>query len=189
MRIALNMHSGERYGSGFTILEVLIVIALVTILMAIGIPSFQYVTTANRISAEVNGLIGDMQYARAEAIKEGQTVVVCVFNGNSGTPGCATGNSWQNGWVVCSDPAADGACDAGQPVYRVQNPFTSTDTFVASSNTSTVTFNREGFAVGLPGIITIALHNVTSVPAYTRCLALSAVGILQVQTVGVGNCT
>jgi hypothetical protein len=60
---------------------------------------------------------------------------------------------------------------------------------VASSNTSTVTFNREGFAVGLPGIITIALHNVTSVPAYTRCLALSAVGILQVQTVGVGNCT
>jgi type IV fimbrial biogenesis protein FimT len=189
MEIGLKMHPSERYGSGFTVLEVMIVIALITILMAVGIPSFQYVTTANRIAAEVNGLIGDMQYARAEAIKEGQTVVVCVFNGNAATPGCANNNSWQNGWIVCSDPAADGACDAGQPVYRVQNVFTSTDTFQASSNTSTVTFNREGFAIGLPGIITIALHNVTNVTAYTRCVSLSAVGTLSVQTAGVGNCT
>ena len=52
MRIALQMHPGVRYGSGFTVLEVMIVIALVTILMAIGIPSFQYVTTANRVAAE-----------------------------------------------------------------------------------------------------------------------------------------
>jgi len=43
--------------------------------------------------------------------------------------------------------------------------------------------------VGLPGIVTIALHNVTSVSAYTRCLALSAVGTLQVQQAGVGSCT
>jgi hypothetical protein len=74
-------------------------------------------------------------------------------------------------------------------VLRVQNAFTSTDTFQASGNTSAVTFNREGFAVGLPGIVTIALHNVTSVTAYTRCLALSAVGTLQVQQAGVGSCT
>jgi type IV fimbrial biogenesis protein FimT len=180
------MHPGGRYSSGFTMLEVVIVITIVTILMMVGIPSFQYVTTANRISAEVNGLLGDMQFARAEAIKEGQTVVVCAST--TGTT-CSTGNSWQNGWMVCSDPGADGACDAGQPVLRVQNAFTSTDTFQASGNTSAVTFNREGFAVGLPGIVTIALHNVTSVTAYTRCLALSAVGTLQVQQAGVGSCT
>jgi type IV fimbrial biogenesis protein FimT len=189
MRTALNMHPGGRYNSGFTMLEVVIVIAIVTILLMVGVPSFQYVTTANRISGEVNGLIGDMQFARAEAIKEGQTVVVCVSNGNAATPGCGTGNSWQNGWVVCSDPAGDGTCDAGQPVFRVQNAFTSTDTFQASGGTSTVTFNREGFAVGLPGIVTIALHNVTNVTSYTRCLAISAVGTLAVQTAGVGSCT
>jgi type IV fimbrial biogenesis protein FimT len=186
MRTALNMHPVARHSSGFTLLETLIVISLVAILMAVGIPSFQYVTTANRIAAEVNGLIGDMQYARAEAIKEGQTVVVCVST--NGTT-CGTGNSWQNGWMVCSDPAGDGACDSGQPVFRVQSAFTSTDTFQASGGTSAITFNREGFAVGLPGIVTIALHNVTSVAAYTRCVALSAVGTLQVQQTGVGNCT
>jgi type IV fimbrial biogenesis protein FimT len=186
MGIALKIHPSGRYSSGFTMLELVIVIGIFTILMVVGVPSFKYVTTANRISAEVNGLIGDLQYARAEAIKEGQTVVACVSaNGTT----CSISNSWQNGWIVCSDPLNDGACDAGQPVYRIQNAFTSTDTFVASGNTSTITFNREGFAVGLPGIVTIALHNAAGVSTYTRCLALSAVGTLAVQTVGVGNCT
>ena len=34
--------------------------------------------TSSRISGEINGLLGDMQYARSEAIKQGQNVVVCV---------------------------------------------------------------------------------------------------------------
>jgi type IV fimbrial biogenesis protein FimT len=186
MVIALHMPPSERYSSGFTVLELVIVIGIFTLLMVIGVPSFKYVTTANRISAEVNGLIGDMQFARAEAIKEGQTVVACVSS--NGTT-CSNADSWQNGWIVCSDPLDDGACDAGQPVFRVQTPFTSTDTFVASGNIAVVSFNREGFAIGLPGIVTIALHNATNVATYTRCLAISAVGSLQVQQAGMGNCT
>ena len=186
MGIALKLHPSERYSSGFTMLELVVVISIVAILMVIGVPSFRYVTTANRVAAEVNGLIGDLQYARAEAIKEGQTVVACVSaNGTT----CSNSNAWQNGWIVCSDPLNDGACDAGQPIFRVQNPFTSTDTFTASGNTGAVTFNREGFAIGLPGIVTIALHNASNVTSYTRCLAISAVGTLAVQTAGVGNCT
>jgi type IV fimbrial biogenesis protein FimT len=185
MEIALKVHASERRSSGFTMLELVIVIAIVGILIALAIPSFKYVTTANRIAAEVNGLLGDMQFARAEAIKEGQTVVVCVSN--NGTS-CSS-SPWNNGWIVCSDPANDGACDGGAPVYRVQKPFVSTDTFVASGNTDVLTFNRDGFAVGLAGAVTIALHNApATVTAYTRCLQVSAVGTLVVEASGTGAC-
>jgi type IV fimbrial biogenesis protein FimT len=185
MEIALKDHPGERRSSGFTMLELVLVMAIVGILIALGVPSFKYVTTANRIASEVNGLLGDMQFARAEAIKEGQTVVVCVSsNGTS-----CTNSPWNNGWIVCSDPANDGSCDGGEPIYRVQKPFTSTDTFVASGNTDVLTFNRDGFAVGLAGAVTIALHNApVAVTAYTRCLAVSAVGTLLVESSGTGAC-
>ena len=185
MVIALQVHPHRRYSSGFTLLEFITVMAIVAILMAIGVPSFKYATTANRIAAEVNGLVGDLQYARAEAVKEGQTVIACAsVNGTS----CSNANTWQTGWIVCSDPANDGACDFTP--LRVQTAFTSTDTLIASSNTSVLTFNREGFAVALPGIVTMTLHNAgTEITSYTRCVALSAVGILNVQSAGQGNCT
>lgn len=185
MEIALQDHPREQHSSGFTMLELIIVIAIVGVLIALGVPSFKYVTTANRIASEVNGLLGDMQFARAEAIKEGQTVVVCVSS--NGTT-CAN-SPWNNGWIVCSDPANDGSCDGGQPIYRVQKPFTSTDTFIAGGNTDALTFNRDGFAVGLAGAVTITLHNApVVVPAYTRCLAVSAVGTLTVESSGTGAC-
>ncbi|MFI4866242.1 MAG: GspH/FimT family pseudopilin [Steroidobacterales bacterium] len=189
MGIAPKFSAVGQCSSGFTMIELVTVIAIVGILMAIGVPSFKYVTTANRISAEVNGLLGDMQFARAEAIKEGHTVVVCV---STNLTTCNGTNTWQSGWIICSDANNDGTCDAGDPILRVQKPFAvsnSTDTFVASGGTSALLFNREGFAVGLAGAVTIALHSApTVVTAYTRCLQISAVGTLNVLQVG-GACT
>ena len=191
---ATKFNPGRQSSSGFTMIELVVVIAIVGILMAIGVPSFRYVTTANRISAEVNGLLGDLQFARAEAIKEGWPVVVCVSaNSTAANPTCSNANTWQSGWIICSDKNNSGSCDANDPVYRIQKAFTatsSTDTFVASGNTSALIFNREGFATGLPGTVTITLHSApTVVTAFTRCLQISAVGTLNVELVGQGNCT
>ncbi|HEY4973386.1 MAG TPA: GspH/FimT family protein, partial [Steroidobacteraceae bacterium] len=107
------------------------------------------------------------------------------------TPTCSNTNTWQSGWIICSDKNNSGTCDAGDPVYRIQKSFVatnSTDTFVASGNTSALVFNREGFAVGLAGTVTIALHSAPAVAAYTRCLSVTAVGSLNVVPLG-GACT
>ena len=58
--------------NGFTITELLVVMAIVAILLGIGVPSYRYITNSYRLSAEINSLSGDLQYARAEAVKEGQ---------------------------------------------------------------------------------------------------------------------
>jgi hypothetical protein len=51
-----------------------------------------------------------------------------------------------------------------------------------------VTFNREGFALGIPNNITVTLHAVVPTANSTRCLQITIVGQLTTQTTGQGAC-
>jgi type IV fimbrial biogenesis protein FimT len=171
----------RRRAHGFTLVEVVVTMAIVAILLSIAVPSFRYVTNSNRIAGEQNGLVGDLQFARAEAIKEGRTVTVCVStDGNT----CANTSTWQSGWIVFSDPTNVGVHDAGETVFRFQKTFSSTDTYLASNNVSTITFNRDGYAVGIPNGTLITLHDSTDTSAWTRCLSLNLSGEITTELVG-----
>jgi type IV fimbrial biogenesis protein FimT len=167
----------RRASRGFNLIETLTVMSIAAILLAIAVPSYQYVSSANRIASEGNGLLGDLQYARGEAIKEGQTVSVCVSN-NATT--CTGGSSWQNGWIVFSDVNGNGAVDAGDTVLRVQATFSGSDSFAANNNVTLVTFNREGFAAVTNGTM-VTLRTVPEVTSYTRCLSIGLVGLTAIQ--------
>lgn len=153
-------------------------VAVGAILLTVGIPSFRYITNSNRIAAEINGLLGDLQFARSEAIKEGVSVSVCVSSNGTACAGAGT-NTWQSGWIVISS--------ANNTVLRVQAPFTSTDTFVANNALGTITFNREGYANGIANNTLIALHDITNNQNWTRCLAINLSGLIASQTYG-GQC-
>jgi type IV fimbrial biogenesis protein FimT len=133
------------------------------------------------MAAEINGLLGDLQYTRAEAIKEGQTVTACVSADNAT---CAGSAAWNSGWIVFSDPNANGQVDAGEAVLRVQKTFVGTDSFLASNGVTAITFNREGFATGIPNGTLISLHDVTAATSRTRCLAITLVGLMTSQLYG-----
>ncbi len=162
--------------AGFTMVEMLMTMAIAIILLTIGVPSFRYVTNSNRIAGELNGLLGDLQFARAEAIKEGSNVTVCVSsNGTS----CSNSTAWQNGWIVYTNST--------NTVWRVQSPFTSSDTFAASNNVSAVTFNRDGYAVGIANGTLITLHDSTDTSAWTRCLSIGLSGAMTSEQAGTTN--
>jgi type IV fimbrial biogenesis protein FimT len=181
--------SHRKASAGFTLIEILTVITIVAILFALGVPSYQYVTNSNRISGEVNGLLGDMQYARSEAIKEGQTVTVCSSaNSTTAAPTCSGTAAWQSGWIVFADANGNATVDAGETILRVQRAFPVGDTFNATPATNSVTFNREGFAMNLPPAVTIALHAVVPNASSTRCLRITIVGQLTTQSAGQGAC-
>jgi type IV fimbrial biogenesis protein FimT len=171
--------------SGFTLFELVVVMFIVALLAAIAIPSFQYVTNSNRIASEDNALLGDLQFARAEAIKEGQTVTVCIAN--SASNGCATGLTtalWNEGWIVFTDLNNDQTVDTGDTIWRVQAAFSGTDTFTASGDVVAITFNREGFASNVAAGTLITLHAATASSASTRCLSVSLVGMTNILTYG-----
>lgn len=173
--------------NGFTMIEMIVVVSIVAILMAIGAPSYRYVTTSNRIAGEINSLVGDLQYARSEAIKEGQTVTVCASTDQATCVG--GGATWTTGWIVFMDGANVGTVDPNESILRTRTALTSGDTLAGDSNVSAITFNREGFAQGLAGMLTLKLHEKNSVAGYTRCLEITIVGAMATRTKGQVNCT
>jgi type IV fimbrial biogenesis protein FimT len=171
---------------GFTLIELVVTTTIIAILMSIGVPSFRYVTTNNRVSSEINGLLGDLQFARAEAIKRGLLVSVCASNDGKTCLGTAT---WSGGWVVFSDAGAVGSVDGTDQLLRVQKALSGGDTMVAdTAGFSAITFNREGFARGLAGPVLLKLHDSKSLAQYTRCMSITVVGALSTQKYG-GGCT
>lgn len=170
--------------SGVTLVELMVVLAIIVVLVAIGMPTYQNITTSYRISAEVNALLGDLQYARAEALKEGQYVTVCAANATLSA--CSGTTSWQNGWIVFPNPVPTNTVPAAGAILHTQQAFRGThpDTFVATNNVSAITYSREGFANSASGFAStlITLHNPTAVRSYTRCLWVTAQGTVSVQS-------
>lgn len=173
--------------NGFTLIELMVTLAIIAVLMGIGTPSYRYITNSSRISSEINSLVGELQFARAEAIKQGLPVTVCAStNGTS----CSSTNTWQGGWIVFLDINGNAAVDTGDAILRKQASFSTLDSFVADNSIGAIVFNREGFISGLsvdPVTITLKPLSATD-SSWTRCLAVGRIGRLAVQKSGTGNC-
>jgi type IV fimbrial biogenesis protein FimT len=153
-----------------------------SMLMAIGIPSYRYVTNSNRATTEINSLLGDLQYARSEAIREGLPVTVCPL---SGTNSCAVNSTtWNGGWLVFLDIDGSGTLDTGETVLRVRSAFaTTTDSLTSDNNVYVVTYNREGFSTNIPStsnnFVTFTLHTTPASADWTRCVQIGTYGMLR----------
>jgi type IV fimbrial biogenesis protein FimT len=177
---------------GLSMIELIAGIGIVGILLAIGVPSYRYITNSNRVSSEVNGLLWDLQFARSEAIKEGRTVTICP---STAALKCAGTGTWHRGWIVFTDVNNSAQVDSNSDtVLRNQPAFGNSDTFVSDNGIQSVTFNREGFAAGLAapaaGFVTVTLHDSTANAQWTRCLEISTIGRLRTERYGdtKGNC-
>jgi type IV fimbrial biogenesis protein FimT len=172
--------------SGFTMIELLMTIAIGSIVMALAIPSFRYVTNSNRVAAEINGLLGDLQFARSEALKDGKNVTVCVSNNGLA---CTGENTWELGWIVFPDPTDSGIPAGATAILRFQKPFTGGDSFAANNGLTLVSFNREGYAGGILAGTLIKLHDSNNIGALTRCLSLNFVGQITTERANGTTCT
>ena len=170
--------------AGMTLIELLVVLVIMGVLLAWAVPSFNTMIQSNRVASEANGFVGDLQFARAEAVKKGQFVSICPANA-AGT-GCASSTTaWQSGWIVFDDPNKNGIVDTSENLLRKQGKWKGTDTFVASSN-AVITFSRDGFATGLTGDVKLTLKTEPENTSATRCVVVSLVGRQQVK---VGACS
>ena len=170
--------------TGFTTIELIMVMAIAAILIAIVVPSFKSAIQTASTTREINTFVGDLGFARAEAIKEGVPVTICA---SSDGATCSGSTSWQSGWIVFSNSTLS-ANPSGTPL-RKQIAFTSTDTLVSDNNTSAINFSSEGFTVSLPGNpVTFALQTAPVTSSLTQCVAINIAGRHVMQKAATGNC-
>ncbi|MEJ8854900.1 GspH/FimT family pseudopilin [Variovorax robiniae] len=178
-----------RHLRGVTAVELMVVLAVLAILATVAAPSFIDLTQRNRVATEVNAFVGDLQFARAEAIRRGENVTVCAVSATNSAVcnGTNPDAAWQNGWLVFNNgDASNITVDTGETVIRRQAKWSNTDTFTATGGLAVITYSRDGFALNLPGGSARLTLNTSPVNAKaTRCVLLNLAGRQQVFT---GTC-
>jgi type IV fimbrial biogenesis protein FimT len=107
---------------GFTLIELMVTIAMVVILGTLAAPSFQQTIASSRLTTATNDLYTSLAQARSEAIKRGERVTVCKSENSTSCSADVT-TTWSVGWVTFVDSTRTTAAtvDAGETVsYVVQ---------------------------------------------------------------------
>ena len=94
---------------GFTLLELMVTLAVAGVLLAMGIPSFTSVIKNNRQTTLLNEFTSYFHYAKSQAVTRGIPTTVCKRN-TAGTD-CNGSASWDDGWIVFLDENGDGDLD------------------------------------------------------------------------------
>lgn len=173
---------------GFTLIELMVTLAVLGVMMAIAIPSFRYVQNSSRLSAAANELVATLQLARMEAIRSNARVVVCASSAGTACDNSTTAS----GVLVFTDTNGDNILSAGEVTLRTSTVPTPT-TMVASPSISQgiLQYRSDGLARDRNGALLtgqIRVCMVTTVPAENiRDVAIQGGGRMAVRRLGDGG--
>ena len=126
-----------------SLIELMVTIAVIGITVSIAVPSYNYLTTTNRMASEINELVASLHFARSEAIKRGQSVRACT---SVDSTNCDSTNAWTRGWIV--------RVDATNKVLGVHPALSGGDKLIGDASTgAAVGFDQNGFATGFSGTV------------------------------------
>ena len=141
-------YQARQFATGFTAIELMVVVSIVAILAALAAPSFSPLIENWRVRESAEQLQSTLYYARSEAIKRGGQVLIQKIPNN--TNGCTTATgtrAWDCGWIVCHDTNGSGTCTAADPV--LQRVESSAKVHVnRTSGGATIQLNRWGLVDG-----------------------------------------
>lgn len=177
--------------NGFTLIEVLIVVAIVALLAALAVPSFTTMLMKRSVQSAALALVTDMRYARSEALRRSVKVSICSLATGSTSACSGSPAQWENGWMVFVDTGATvGTWEAGEDVVRVQQPPTNIATInnATSSVANVFTFEANGIAkASTATLIVKPARNSSDTNDRVICISINGRPALRVE--GTTSCT
>ena len=129
---------------GFTLIELMVTLAVAGILLAVGVPSFINVIVGNRLATQSNELVSAFHWARSEAVKRNQPIRLCRA-ADAGATDCAGAGLWEH-WIVVN-PA--GTVIRRGELRRYGNTIGTTSTLPAA----TLVFGADGLSRTTGGVL------------------------------------
>lgn len=108
-----------RRSTGFTLLELLVALAVAAILLVMAVPAFTSLVLDARLTSAVNRVVHGMHVARHEALKSGSDVVLCR---SVSRRQCVNAGGWQTGFIVFVNRDRDDPprVDAGERILQAE---------------------------------------------------------------------
>ena len=168
---------GDRVRSaGFTLIELVMVVALVAILYSLAAPSLSGMANSMRLTTAANSLFSSLLLARSEAIKRNSRAVVCKSaTGDT----CNTSGGWEQGWIVFHDANNNASLDADEVILSreqaLPHPIQLTGngpvaSFVSYTAMGTTTYPSGAFQAGT---LTVCTKSLTTVAAREIKISIS----------------
>ena len=142
-----------RRESGFTLLELMVTLAILAIVLSVGVPSYRGMIMDNRMASQANLFATSIKLARSNAVKYQRNATVCSSsNFDAAVPTCSSNADWSNGWIVWVDKDRDTTPDANEiisvfgPVHQASE--------LKSASANRFTYDGRGFARTAAGELT-----------------------------------
>lgn len=136
-------------GRGFTLVELLVVLAVGAILLAIAVPGYAFLVNGSKLTAVTNDLVSALHLARSEAIKRGKRVTVCkTSNAMAAIPSCDTTARWNDGWLVFVDGGTKGVIDSSDTLLLVRGDISNEASITTSNFSNFISYLSTGVSQG-----------------------------------------
>src|SRR5690554_620010 len=147
---AIDQVNGSR---GFTLVELMVTIAVLAIVVTIGVPSFRNIIVSNSVAFDRDEFFTLVTFARSEAIKRGTAITICKSSNGSS---CDDSLGWDGGWLAFHDADADGAMDSGEEPVRTVGPLDGQVSVSHSAGDDEITYGSRRLLVRGQGVVTFS---------------------------------
>lgn len=167
-----------RANSGFTLVELMVVLTIVAVLAAMAAPSMRDLIARYQTSTVTDQVVATLSVARMEAVRRSGNVVLEKMAGT--TNPCANDQQWSCGLRLWADVNRNGAFNAGTDVVlrEIDVPGSVRLLNMSAGSTANLTLNRWGQANGINALC----FQVTKpgIAAADRSVRVAAGGRIQV---------